>query len=317
MTGGFDLGLEWAGMICKWQVENNPFCLKVLAKHWPNVKRCEDVREVGKHNLESVDLICGGFPCQPFSVAGKRRGKEDDRYLWPEMLRVITELRPTWVIGENVPGIINMELDKTLSDLEDQGYETAPPLIIPACGVDAPHRRDRVWIVAYNAKQIDRSNNTKKSNGQIQQSGKRIGKKNVADASCELLNRSGVARKQRRQSTDGSSQDAPDADSKGLPTQRKQEGIRKKERQACSGTQRASLLGRERNSTRWLPEPAICQLDDGLSPGLVRYEGRIATNIPNRVVKLTALGNAVVPQIVEIIGRIIIQVYKETINDKN
>ena len=137
-------------MICKWQVENNPFCLKVLAKHWPDVKRYEDVREVGKHNLESVNLICGGFPCQPFSVAGKRRGKEDDRWLWPEMLRVITELRPTWVIGENVPGIINMELDKVLSDLEDQGYETAPPLIIPACAVDADHRRDRVWIIAHN-----------------------------------------------------------------------------------------------------------------------------------------------------------------------
>lgn len=92
--GGFDLGLERAGMVCKWQVENNEFCQKVLTKHWPNVSRFGDIKNVTKEQLEPVDLICGGFPCQPFSQAGKQRGKADDRYLWPEMLRVIRELKP-------------------------------------------------------------------------------------------------------------------------------------------------------------------------------------------------------------------------------
>ncbi len=148
--GGFSYGLELAGGFeTKWFVENDPFCNKILAKHWPNVKRYGDIKDVGKANLEPVDLICGGFPCQPFSVAGKRKGKEDDRFLWPEMLRVISELRPRWVIGENVPGIVGVVLDQVLSEMESIGYEVQP-LIIPACAVNAPHRRSRVWIIAHN-----------------------------------------------------------------------------------------------------------------------------------------------------------------------
>jgi len=146
--GGFDLGLERAGMTCSWQVEIDPFCNKVLEKHWPNVRRYADVREVGKHNLEPVELICGGFPCQPHSVAGKRKGADDDRNLWPEYLRIIKEIRPRWVIGENVPGIITTILDQVLSDLESAEY-TVETLIIPACAFNAPHRRNRVWVLAH------------------------------------------------------------------------------------------------------------------------------------------------------------------------
>ena len=170
--GGFDLGLERAGMECKWQVEIDPFCLKVLEKHWPGVKRYGNVKTVGKHNLEPVDLICGGFPCQPFSVAGKRGGREDNRYLWPEMLRVISEVRPTWVIGENVAGIVNMALDQVCSDLEGEGYEVQP-FIIPACAVNAPHRRDRVWIVAHAQVNGDRRNTGEISGTDEQQKAKR------------------------------------------------------------------------------------------------------------------------------------------------
>src|SRR3990167_8646252 len=149
-VGGFDLGLERAGMVCRWQAERDPYCLAVLQRRFPNVRRFSDVRKVVKGGAEDVDLICGGFPCQPFSQAGKRKGEEDDRYLWPEMLRVIREFRPQYVLGENVVGIVTMGLDRVLSDLEGEGY-AVQPIIVPACAVDAKHRRDRVWIVGHAA----------------------------------------------------------------------------------------------------------------------------------------------------------------------
>ena len=135
-------------------VEIDPFCQKILKKHWPQVPIISDIKEY-KQDGTAIDLLTGGFPCQPFSCAGKQRSKEDDRYLWPEMLRVISEVHPTWIIGENVAGIINMGLDQVLSDLENKGY-TCQPFIIPACAVNAPHRRDRVWIVANRKEQNDR-----------------------------------------------------------------------------------------------------------------------------------------------------------------
>jgi DNA (cytosine-5)-methyltransferase 1 len=163
--------------------EIDRFCQKVLHKHWPDVPIIEDVRDVTKkiiqdsirnrclvredekqvcigdkwescsrntewvYQNEGIDLLTGGFPCQPFSVAGKRKGKEDNRFLWPEMFSVIKEIRPRWVVAENVAGIVRMALDDCLSDLEGEGYSTQA-VIIPACAVNAPHRRDRVWIVA-------------------------------------------------------------------------------------------------------------------------------------------------------------------------
>ena len=148
--GGFDLGLERAGMECAWQVEIDPFCQQVLAKHWPDVERYADVRDCGKHNLKPVDLICGGFPCQPHSVAGKRRGAADDRDLWPEYRRIIDELKPDWVLAENVPGIRTTILDQVLSDLEGMDY-TVGTLVVPACAFDAPHRRERIFVVAHAA----------------------------------------------------------------------------------------------------------------------------------------------------------------------
>jgi len=153
--GGFSLGLERAGMTTVAFCEIEEFPRKVLAKHWPDVPIYPDVRELTKEQLDNdgitVDVICGGYPCQPFSTAGKRRGAEDDRHLWPEYLRLIREIKPRYVIGENVAGHISMGLDTVLSDLEGEGY-TWQAFVIPACAVNAPHRRDRVWIIANSTK---------------------------------------------------------------------------------------------------------------------------------------------------------------------
>ena len=132
--------------------EIEPFCQKVLKKHWPNVPIFEDVKKLGREALEDagigrVDIVAGGYPCQPYSLAGERKGHEDDRALWPEMFRIISEVRPDWVIGENVAGHVSLGLDNTLSELESIGY-SCQAFIIPACAVNAWHRRDRVFVVA-------------------------------------------------------------------------------------------------------------------------------------------------------------------------
>jgi DNA (cytosine-5)-methyltransferase 1 len=147
-TGGLDLGLERAGHRVVWQVEIDPFCRAVLAKHWPDVPRYEDVHDVGAHNLEPVDLVCGGFPCQPVSVAGKQLAREDERWLWPEFARILRELRPRFVLLENVPGLLVHGMGDVLGDLADLGYD-AEWESIPAAAVGAPHLRYRVFVVAY------------------------------------------------------------------------------------------------------------------------------------------------------------------------
>lgn len=147
--GGFALAAGWAGFETVMFCEIDQFARKVLAKHWPEVPIHDDIHTLTADVVgQPIDLITGGFPCQPFSVAGKRRGQEDDRHLWPQMARLIDDCRPRWVLGENTPGIIGLALDDCLADLEGIGYE-AWPVVVPACGVGAWHRRERVWIVAH------------------------------------------------------------------------------------------------------------------------------------------------------------------------
>jgi len=256
--GGFSLGLEAAGMetVAFCEIEDYP--VTILNKHWPDVPVYRDVRKLTGEQIEQevgrVNVICGGFPCQPFSVAGQQKGKEDDRHLWPEMFRLIQEIRPRWVIGENVAGFIRMALDDVLHDLEGEGY-TTQSFVIPACAVGGIHRRDRVWIVAHSEchgrDETQKPGSTAKSEkeSRVQQS-----------KGCHSTS-TGVS---RDDASDSSRDDS----------------------------------GRECRTQSFRPielptQSAVRHRDDGL---------------PDNVARLKALGNAVVPQIPELIGRAIMEV---------
>ena len=303
--GGIDLAAEWAGFTTVLFVEIDPYCQAVLRKHWPGVPVIGDIRDVneatvadatgtrwatrasegqlgrrgenssnGTATFPSIDLLTGGFPCQPFSVAGKRGGSNDDRFLWPEMLRVIALLRPRWVLAENVAGIINMALDDVLSDLEGQGYETGT-VVLPACAVNAPHRRDRVFIVAHTARGEDDGRErgivaAAERCGQGIDASAFAGREDVADTG-----ESSNGRGSRPRWRNGEHQEAQNASGRG---RRPQDGIGSPE----------SRLGGE---TDEFPGRL-----DGCWDG--DWEGdtpRVAQGVPNRVNRLRCLGNAVVP----------------------
>ena len=282
--GGLDLAAEMAGFKTVGQCEWADFQTKVLEKHWPDVPRWRDIRTLTgdsfyeRTGLRTVDVISGGFPCQPFSLAGKRGGKEDDRYLWPEMLRVVREVRPTWVIGENVPGIVNLALDTVLSDLEANGYE-GQAFIIPACGVDAPHKRERVAIVAYS---IDRGSTVRRDRelSDTETDG-REGDHNRAGTQTAIT---GERRKDESRTAgmaDGlrTSVHGSDADTNG----NRLEG--RYPQQMVGGatlqTPSARVSGTHSAWENWPDGTGIRRVDDG---------------IPNRVDRIKSLGNAVVPQ---------------------
>lgn len=149
--GGLDLAAEWAGMETVAFCERDENCQKVLAKHWPKVKIYDDVCTLSARNIsQRIDLITGGYPCQPFSQVGKRLGSEDERHLWPEYLRLVDEFEPTWVVGENVTGHVTLGLDQVINDLESRGYATRP-FLIPAASIGALQIRERVFVLAHNA----------------------------------------------------------------------------------------------------------------------------------------------------------------------
>jgi len=152
--GGFDLAAEWMGWENVFHCEWNEFGKKVLNHYWPNAISYDDITKTDfTIHRGKIDILTGGFPCQPYSAAGKRKGKEDERHLWPEMLRAIGEIQPGWIVGENVLGLVNwsggLVFEEVCADLENKGYEVQP-FILPACAKDAPHQRQRVWFIAKN-----------------------------------------------------------------------------------------------------------------------------------------------------------------------
>lgn len=273
--GGFDLAAEWAGWENVAHCEWNEFGQRVLKYYWPDADSHSDITKTDFTKYEgAVDIISGGFPCQPYSQAGKRKGKEDERHLWPEMLRAIREVKPTWVVGENVRGLVNwsdgLVFDEVCADLEAEKYEVQP-FLLPASGVGAPHQRERIWFVAY-------SDNNEPNATQDRQG---VGKGN---------DRNKTRKNNAKQFTgcSFSNQNAPNANDKRLQGRKKQASVE------------AIRAQRNQQPTRFLrpnwkefpAQPPICGGDDGLPTELDRI------TFPKwRNESIKAYGNAIVPQV--------------------
>jgi DNA (cytosine-5)-methyltransferase 1 len=260
--GGIDLGLERAGWECRWQVEWEPFCQHVLGHHWPSVRRYGDVTRVDWDAVERVDLVAGGFPCQPVSNAGRKLAQGDERWLWPEFYRAIRALRPSLVLVENVPGLLDRGMGDVIGGLASLGYDSEWDCV-PAAAVGAPHIRDRLWVVAYPAGsgyEGQRWDERGLQEGSLEEGSPRGGAALLADATGE------------RQPGPRQPFDAFD------PT--------------SSRYREAATPVDGGRPSQWESEPDV---------------GRVAHGIPARVDRLRALGNAVVPQVVEVIGRRMIE----------
>lgn len=326
-VGGFEAGLEWSGMRCVGQVEISDYRSKILAQHWPDVKRVRDIHDVNGTEFGTVDLICGGPPCQPASMAGKRKGTADDRWLWPEVIRLVGIIKPRWVFFENPCGILSLQggvpFDNALSALENAGYanfgEKIVPVIIGAASVEAPHERYRVWIIANltsdrrnrrragaetekglqqrpehagklsgrlegHNQDASNGNNTRELQCERREQNERErisnGVKDVANNQEKFGNRSGRTRSRRERFANSSFH--------GL------QGSVKPLLEKGQEPYDQFLYGRHRNWSEPWPEVAtrLCRMD---------------ARIPRRMDRIAALGDSVVPQVVEEIGRAIME----------
>ena len=278
--GGIDLGLERAGHKVIWQSEIDPYACKVLQKHWPKVTNHGDIKKIDWATVERPDIICGGYPCQPFSTAGKRQGANDPRHLWPWVRQAISEVRPRYAMLENVRGHLSLGGVQVVGELAKIGYD-AEWRIISAAGVGAPHRRDRIIIVAYPnsaPRQQQRKRQVSKSNTQRRS-------KDVADTNGERLE----AQRAKQQTTGlgRGSKTVANTDSEGLNSNGQPV------RQATTYpvfSSRDTHTRRHNFAAFWETEPNV---------------GRMAHGVSNRVDRLRGLGNAVMPQVAELVGRLI------------
>jgi len=292
--GGFAVGLEATNFFkTTCFVEQEPYCQAVLRHHWPEVPILGDIKNVKRPDLPDPDpdVILGGFPCQPFSSAGHQKAQSDSRHLWPEMFRLIKECRPTWVIGENVVGIVKLGLDEVLTDLENEGYATRT-FNIPACAVGAPHLRQRVWIVAH-------SDSKGEPDGSIdaQAQGKL-----VADSPISGLQEHGY----------GQTKDAIERSKAVADPQSERHGRGSSEK--CGNEQRI-ILPKEQGGSKMGSEAEGCgephrpdQWWESEPP-----VGRLAHGVSHRVSQIRALGNSIIPQIAKEIGNAIKQASEGTL----
>ena len=322
--GGFSLGLHNADKRFKTIAfaENDPFCQKVLKKNFGNTKIFNDIREVSID--QPVFLVCGGFPCQPFSTAGKRKGTEDNRYLFPEMLNVIKQTKPRWVIGENVQGIVNMSegqiLQRIHNDLESIGYEVQS-FIIPANSQGAWHKRNRVWIIASNSNELGTQVSTQRQLTSIELLGSESKERGIkiTNSNTDLRGRWGTIGSSGDQqirelsvTQEKSECETQDFRSKTLGCdavprekeiqntndfRRKRHRLQSDNLQKKNSTRKDVNSSAEKQQTWWEIEQQLRGVPDGISYGLDK----------DRAKRIKALGNAIVPQIAEIIGKAIIK----------
>lgn len=347
--GGFSLGLEATGgfeVVAHCEIE--PFCQEILHRYWPQVKLYKDIKELNYGQLETdgliskqgdIDLICGGYPCQPFSVAGRKGGEEDPRHLWPEYFRLIRELRPRYAVGENVGGHIRLGLDSVLEDLDSENY-TARCFSVEAACIGAPHRRERIfWIAERDARDGDtrdvaeskrdgciRSEKSRSSKETIRQ--KQEGEENTFNSkrasslsttephvahteSFERRSRQKSGQSKRNASgkcTGNGSGAVPDSSRKGLEGRTYAgdagaEGTQAQQLTAGSGQRNDGTLGPVES---WVGDGTYgisAWVDGSWEHGLER----VGVNIPQRKAQLMALGNAVVPQLVALVGHAILE----------
>ncbi len=306
--GGFALGFEWAELsspilFC----DTDDWCRRVLRKHWSDVPIAEDVKELA-HDPERLvpdcDILTAGYPCQPFSVAGKQRGAEDDRHIWPEIRTIVEAKRPAWCVFENVYGHIKLGLDEVLSDLEAIGYSTRP-FVVPACSVNAPHKRNRVWIVGNtqhdgssppaiggeHKEDARGASKGKKASKQSARTGGRGNDSNVADTDSDDGRHGSGSKSQEREARlehgrGGKRQPIGQPDENVADTKSQQRNDRQHRKQSSW-----SIVG---GVETWGVEPDV---------------GRVANGIPRRVDRIRGLGNAIVPQIAQQIGTAIKENY--------
>ena len=285
--GGFALGFERAGlsrpvMFC----DIEPWSRKILAKHWPGVPIEEDVKELANEpeRIPDCTILTAGYPCQPFSSAGKRRGTEDDRHIWPYIRKIVASKRPTWCVFENVYGHVSLGLDQVLSDLEAEGY--APrTFIVPAAGVDACHKRDRVWIVARDMADSNNEGLRPRIRGSIPES---IQKN---DEGCNHTGRV------RNYDSDQNGESSVLSKNEEILANAESEGLEGRKVRGDKG-QTNTRFGKSgwTEQNLWLPEPRV---------------GRVAHGVPNTVDRIRGLGNAIVPQIAMQIGLTIKNLYNQ------
>jgi DNA (cytosine-5)-methyltransferase 1 len=315
--GGFDLAAEWCGWENVFHCECNTFGQKVLKHHFPNSISYNDITKTDfTIHRGAIDIVSGGFPCQPYSSAGKRLGKEDERHLFPEMLRAIREIQPSWVVGENVRGLTNwnggLVFDEVQTDLEAEGYEVLP-FLLPACAVGAPHRRDRIWFIAYsNRNRLHRCNSqyeVRSTDGRLDalsNFNEGFSNGNATDTTCIGLRReSNWLRK---------SNEFNENDKAGFITDTKQFRLEHSEKSGNIGEGETETQGERSSFTKqsttngWSGFPTqspICSGDDGLPRELDNI-----TFSKWRKESIKAYGNAVVPQVAYQIFKSICQYQK-------